>query len=376
MKLFLHEGQSMNLAFWRKSPPPAPVPSPMVEVARTIPDPDWPDVLSVVLADYPTEHPSLRDLENAYEESGIVYSCIQEIVQAVSTADIAGSVGARTLLEHPNSVQDRNQLIGQFLAGYLSTGVGYIVKLPQRSRAVQELHCLRASAMSLQYGSFMQPYQRMYYDDSYNHYDLIPDDLIMRLNPSAKSALEPVSPMSANWDSVLLDIAMQRYQRLVLKKLPAMVNVIETDSDAMAGKGQREQLRRSVSKITGGDSLILPRGSHAVSPGLLRDIGLEKVAWQCETRLSAAYNVPAICCGFQVGIKTATYSNYGEARASLRDETVAPLLVMLSEMFSRGLGQTVEFTLPEVKVAPNQAVQQMQTDQQNAGIGGSDANSG
>jgi len=291
--------------------------------------------------------PSKRELEAAYTDSDLVYSVCQEIIQAITVVNIEAGVGTKTLLEHPNKLQGWSPFISQFFAAFLTTGLAAVLKLPIGSMATQELHVLKTSALNIQEGTFEDPITHMSYDDGTNHYESLSlDDLITYTNPSAKSALSFASPLEPCWQIVKMDIQRSVFQQRALERLPYMVGVVETKQDTT--KKQRDTLQASLKQILGGATLVLPNGAEMTAPGIGRDsITLPGLGEQAESRICAAYNVPAILVGVLAGLNRSTYSNYEEARTSFHEETIKPILAQLSDSFSKGLGETVTFTVEE-----------------------------
>lgn len=326
-------------------------------VERTIPADIAADVWDVLVNDVRGKgtKPTTRELEDAYTSSDLVFSVIQEIVAAVTDAEINAPLRTRTLLEHPNSVQDWPAFITQFLAAWLTTGLGAAIKLPLGSAAVQELHVLKTSCLNRQPGSFEDPWHHMGYSDGRNHYpSLTGDDLVFRLSPGPGSALDPASPLLPVWTIIKMDISLSKYQNRALERLPYLVGVVENDEPTTPQ--QREMLAQSLKQIVG-ETLVMPHGAHLRTPGIERanSITLPGLAEAAEARVCAVLNVPSILVGFMVGLKRSTFSNYGEARASFYAETIAPILTQLGEAFTRGLGEEVTFTVAEPEAQPASA---------------------
>jgi len=342
-------------------------------VERVIPAAIAADVWDMLVTDVRagSKVPTTRELEGAYTSSDLVFSVLQEIIAAVTEAEINASVRTKTLLEHPNAVQDWPTFITHFLAAWLTTGLGAALKLPLGSAAIQELHVLKTSCLNRQPGSFADPWRHMGYSDGRNHYPTLSgEDFILRLSPGPGSATDPVSPLLSVWTIVQMDMALSTYQKRALQRLPYLVGVIENDEPTT--KAQREMLEASLKQMTGGGTLVLPHGSHMKTPGVERanSITLPGLGEAAEARVCAAYNVPPILVGLMVGLKRATFANYGEARASFYAETIAPILTQLSEAFSRGLHEEVTFTLPEPEDEADSPTGQAEADKADAGIGG------
>ncbi len=318
--------------------------TPKEDVKRELTDVQVADVWSLVdpSSSSPFAPPSISELENSYQESGVVFACINEIAKIVVKASIVASVAITTLLERPSTNQNFSQFISRFIADYLTVGAAYALKYPLNSAFTQELHVLSPSDMQIELGSFDKPFKRIRFDDGRNKYDLQPENLIMLVNGDAT---DPDSALKAVWNDVKVDIMRQHYQTETLKRLPYLVGVIETDVDT--SKKQRDELCRSIENIVGSNILVLPRGAKMSAPGIVDSFAMPEVAASSESRISAALNVPAVTVGLKVGLDRSTYSNYQEARKSLINETVEPLLNQLSDAFTRGFGEDVEFMLDE-----------------------------
>jgi phage portal protein BeeE len=304
--------------------------------------------------------PNVADLEEAYEECGAVYSCVKEIAEAICSAEVHAGAGIKTLLEHPNSLQDWSAFVTQMMAAKLCTGSVYILKAPLGSQALQELHVLRTSCVEPIRGMFKQPIMGIRYDDGINRFTAKPDELIIWVSPSARQAVPilsgPVSPVAAEWSSVLVDQGRSKYQRETLKRLPYLVGVVETEG--ATSKPQRDDLQTSLESIMGGKHLVMPQGAHMVAPGIVDDFSLTDMAAGCEARLCASFGIHPLLVGFIVGLQNSPWSQYSEARKSFYVETIDPLLVQLSDLFTRGLGADVQFKLKEDEEAKQQQVTQ------------------
>ncbi len=329
------------------------------------------DVWDLLIDDSRTKGstPSMADLEGAYSASDLVYSVCQEIIQAVTKVEISAPLAVKTLLQHPNTVQDWSTFITQFLAALLSTGLGAAIKLPLDSAAVQELHVLKTSSLTREPGTFNDPWRRLSYSDGRNHYPVLQaENLITRINPSPTSPIEPVSPLLSCWQLVQMDIALSTYQHRTLDRLPYLVGVVETEDTTT--KSQRDTLQQSLKQILGGDTLVMPQGAHILAPALSGgdSITLPGLGEHAESRVCAAYNVPPELVGILAGRAHATFSNYGEARASFHDETILPILAQLSDAFSRGLGVEVEFTLAAPDIAGDSPTAEAEQHKAAAGV--------
>ncbi len=314
----------------------------------TIPSGVVADVWNLIVDPHPTggRKPTVSQLEDAYCESDVLYSTIQEIAQAVSMCEITGNVGAVTLLEHPNPLQDWGQFITQWLAAFSCTGAAYVLKLPVGGELPQQLEVLATSGVNMTRGTCEDPFARIDYSDGFNVYNnLKPEQLIIKINPSPKGCTVPVSPVYALWDAIQADIMRSRFQREALRRLPFLVGVAKPQENI--NKTQRDQLQTSIQQIMGGSVLVLPGKVDMSTPeGMVNLLTLPGLAEQIESRVTAALNTPAILVGFRAGLERSTYANYQEARMSFQQETVAPILAQLSDLFSDGLGQTVKLSLP------------------------------
>ncbi|MBF6614754.1 MAG: phage portal protein, partial [Chloroflexi bacterium] len=56
-----------------------------------------------------------------------------------------------------------------------------------------------------------------------------------------------------------------------------------------------------------------------------------------EARISAAYGVPAIVAGLNIGLARSTYSNYEEARKAFAEQTLAPLWKAVASVIQNDL---------------------------------------
>lgn len=314
------------------------------EVRRDVPVIE--DMWDVITGKRVGDKPVMADLEKSYQESGVVFAVIREITRVAARAEItAGDVGTRTLLEHPNPEQGFNDFVVKFLTAYLTTGVGYILKHPIGGRAVQELRVLMSSGVTVEEGHPLEPYRHISYSDGRHTIpDLKQEDLIILLSPDTRSAVNPASPLEACWADIRVDMQRETFQREVLKRLPFLVGVAECEGATT--KTQRDRLSRSLQRIVGSPLLVLPTGVSLTMPDIAKNFAFTELAQLAETRVCAALNTHPIVCGFSSGLERSTFANYAEARESFYQETITPLLDIMGNAFTRGLGTEITFTLP------------------------------
>lgn len=308
-------------------------------VSATVQD----DIWSVLAPSDEYQRPTQCEMEIATEISSIAGPCIREISEALSLAEINSDVRTTTLLEHPNEQQSFSDLISAAIKSYMATGVAYILPKPVGGATIQSLHVLRASAVKVVRGPISDPYRSITYSDRRETLTLLEDDVVIMMAPGFMHPAEPASPLAQAWDHVQADITRSRSQKLIQKRLPYLLGMVETEEKT--SKEQRDDLGRSLAKKVGSDVVVLPGGAIMKFPNASINDAFESSPELDETRICAALNVPPILVGFRSGLERSTYSNYEEARKSFYQETISPLLSRLSDTLTRGLGVDVELTL-------------------------------
>jgi len=304
---------------------------------RTVVEDVWEDVQDILLT--PTEQPSDNQLEQMYDNNSIVYSCVSEIAKQIGSAEIEAPTATKTLLEMPNEDQTWSQFVQIIVASYYTTGIVYIKKVIN-GNSVQELVHLSTSKVTSN--------EKMY---TYNNERLDRRDLIIISEPSLTylTGLKKYkSPLRSCWSDYRILQKRQQYQLKMLNKLPHLVNVIETNKQTT--NTQRKQLGQSVDNIVGSEersTLVLPEGTTIKSPGILQDASLDIIGQTAEANICSVFNVPPVLIGCMVGMKNSTFNNYDTARKSLYTETILPFASLLSQSFSKDLGQPIEIIVKE-----------------------------
>jgi len=73
------------------------------------------------------------------------------------------------------------------------------------------------------------------------------------------------------------------------------------------------------------------------------EMGMVELRNVTESRICAAFGVPPIIVGAKVGLDSATYSNYGQAKESFWEETLLPAYKRAAAFFTRALSDTPDF---------------------------------
>lgn len=115
-------------------------------------------------------------------------------------------------------------------------------------------------------------------------------------------------------------LANDAVPRTIIKSPPGTYS---TDDEVRRAKAQFKERYGGSSR---GDVMILEAGMDVARLGLdLQQLAFEALHRIPETRIAAAFRVPAIVAGLSAGLERSTYANYAQARQAFTRDTLVPL---------------------------------------------------
>lgn len=188
----------------------------------------------------------------------------------------------------------------------------------------------------------------------------LPEDVMHVKLPNAIDPLEgmgyglsPVASMARSGD---VDNEVSRYLKLFFEKgamPPGLLqfDVPMTDDDVSRARERWQEIYGGVDNWS--DVAVLDQGGKYQRLGLSFDeMGFEPIDERNESRMTGPFGVPPILIGARVGLKHATYSNYGEARKAFWEDTMTPELRWFEAEYRYYLqgegGEFVAFDLSKV----------------------------
>lgn len=277
-----------------------------------------------------------------YKANAAVFACVSALAMAypepplhIIEADTRSPLPDHPLLpllRRPNPVMSEGEL-KQILTIYKAIGGNAYVHLV-RDGAGQPVelwpyHVAQMRPKPSRY-TWVEEYE---YNDGSGEWRGVPAADVIHLkwpsvDPDAPwRALSPIEAMARDVDT---DSEASRYIYTILKNDAIPRIAITLPEGRTLTSTQFDRLRAQWEERHGGTN----RGKPAVLEGGagihrlaldLEELALDALRAIPETRIAAAFRVPAIIAGLLVGLQHATYANYAEARRSFTEQTLVPM---------------------------------------------------
>ena len=297
--------------------------------------------------------------EQGYALNTLVWACIREI--ATSAAEAPLRVYERTvsgderelpghplrqLIRHPNPYQTEFEFFEDTLTLLNIAGNAYIELERNRSGQVVGLWPIRPDRMAVIAG-----------DDRINGYIyfigdqsvfLPKQDVIHIKYPHPYNDYYGMSPIAAAAHVIDIDNAAVDFVKMFFDNGAVPLGIFKTrrridqiEADRIKGRW-KERLQGQWHDI----AVIDAEGDYQQVGVDLDQLDLTSLTNMTESRICAAFGVPPVIVGANVGLERSTYSNYSEARRHLWDETLVPIYVRLAQKLDVEL--RTEFDGPEL----------------------------
>lgn len=326
-----------------------------------------------------TELPQPLDFEDLaarfWRRNAICYAAIRKISGSAAEPEVVAKTRMRdgqlrldkdsdvlfNLIRNPNPEQDGYELIELLLIHLMVTGNAFIHKLRSRKGNVVGLELIRPDLVTIKPGSSPLGGKVAHYSIATVDKDIVlsPLDVIHFKLPDALHehwGLSPLYVLARNGD---IDEQATDFLRAYFlnRGVPAgmlvhkgMVN--NTDRDRV-----RHQWKDQLQGSTGWHDIAILDSDvsyHELSSGL-KNLELQPIFDQTETRIAMVFGVPPILLGTSAGLERSTFSNFVESRRGFWTETLTPLYVRIQRRLTKmlavqefGPNRVIEFDLAKV----------------------------
>lgn len=294
-------------------------------------------------------------IKEGYKANGAVYACLLALSFGFTEAkltvqDMEGEPLPKhplaKLLRRPNDLMGEAEFASYVIAWWGAGGNVYIHKLRNRAGRVIELWPYHAGHITPVPGQ--QAWIDHYvYDPGDGRKQRIPVDDIIHLkwplpDPDQPWMATPALLHAAR--EVDTDNEATRYLFALLKNDALPRTVIEFPPGKTLSPEEFKRLKQQFNERYGGDKRgsvgVLEGGATISRVGLdLRELAFEALRRVPEARIAAAFKVPAIVAGLNVGLERSTFANYGEAVKFFTEGTLAALWRIAASELTQGLGE-------------------------------------
>ena len=153
-------------------------------------------------------------------------------------------------------------------------------------------------------------------------------------------AMPPLRPVAREVDA---DAEMSRYIYALLHNDAMPRTAISMPEGVHLNETQFERLKQQWGQRHGGNNrggvAFLEGGAQIQRVSLnMQELAADALRRVPEARIAAAFGVPAIVAGLNVGLERSTYSNYKEAVIQLTEGTLVPLWRLVADEIEQDLG--------------------------------------
>jgi HK97 family phage portal protein len=299
--------------------------------------------------------------DQGYRNNELVFACINEYITSASEARLI--VGTRDqdrnfiettdsraleLLNEPNRSQDMTAFLEQMHMQLLIGGNAYMYKPTSDIGTLSGMWLLRPDRVRV-IPDTMTGYPQGWYYTIDHKSTVIPEELISQhkvVDPLndwyGLGALQVLAKM-VNLDMSATDFAKSVFEN---KGVPAgflkVARRLNTQDEADAIR--RNWHARFAGKANWQRIGVLDEdASYEELASKMTDMAMPDLRNLTESRICAAFGVPPIVVGANVGLQNGTYSNYAQAKESFWEETLMPAYKRIAVFMTRALRNTIEF---------------------------------
>lgn len=294
-------------------------------------------------------------IREGYKANGAVYACVSALAFSfpeprlvVSDADgnALSTHPLQRLLRRPNPIMGAAEMAAYTVTYLAVGGNAYWHKVRNKAGQVIELWPYHAAQITPLPGG--EAWVRGYEYDPNGTGQAIPvprEDILHFKWPTPDPekpwlALPPLKPVSRETDS---DNELTRYLYALLKNdaMPRTALVVPagvTLDDAQYNRLQAQWNQRFGGANRGGTAIV-EGGADIKRMGLnLQEMAFDALHGVPEARIAAAFRVPPIVAGLNIGLNRSTFANYAEARESFTEQTLVPLWTLHAGEVENSLG--------------------------------------
>jgi HK97 family phage portal protein len=162
------------------------------------------------------------------------------------------------------------------------------------------------------------------------------EDVDPKLVAHWKWAVDPIKPwqgmgaLAPVAREVDTDNELTRFLKAFLQNDAVMSGILYTPEGVMLTPSEMQKVKQDFERNQTGNNAgrvtVMPRGMRYERAALnMQELALDALRGVPEARIAAAYGVPAIVAGLNIGLARSTYSNFEEARKAFTEQTLVPL---------------------------------------------------
>jgi HK97 family phage portal protein len=300
-----------------------------------------------------------RLAEEGYRINPLIYGCIRFISQAVAdptlkaltvdaeervkTDTVVASDPLAKLLMKPNHVQDQFEFYEQLLIHLMFAGNAFIHKVRAASGQVVELELVRPDVMGIVPGQTRKEGKIKNYTVKINEesFPIPADDIIHFKLPDALDEFWGLSPIFvlARYGDVDVQSADFLRSYFLNKGIPAGILTFEHPVQKPERERIRDMWKDQYNALEGWHNIAVLDAKvqyQNIQTGI-KDVDMDVITNQTETRICAVYGVPPILISALAGISHATFANVEESRKLFWMDTATPLFTRLSKKLTTEL---------------------------------------
>jgi HK97 family phage portal protein len=331
-------------------------------------DLSWADQLRLFRADKEQES-SFKKLTTAQQlkvikNNAIVYACVTVKAQAIQQAPLmveeynaeSGTWAPTEIKDHPllygfnhNPDLTQSEMI-QFMSMHLDlTGKSFQWKWKSKDGVTRELWPLPPSWVEIvrredlrsqkpKETSRVISHFHVRTPDGNHEWDILPEDMIYTRRPDPNNLWDGLSRICAATKAITLDNRGDEYKGESMDTLRLPGVVVKTRKPL--SPRQKEDLRAILRQKIGGDArenAVIISGEEAAIELLnpMKDFDWVGYSSLNETRICMCFGVPPIVIGALVGLENSPWSNTGEAKRWMYQNTIVGMWGMMSDSLNK-----------------------------------------
>lgn len=295
-------------------------------------------------------------VREGYRQNPILYRCVELLAATVSTPDLVGysqkAAGEELLaltdplmglLQRPSSdYKTQTRLVRLIVRRMMLSGEFWAFKVPgERTGKVVDLQPLHGYKMRVRRGRYGVEKYEYHFDPAQPPVILDPEQVLYLKLDDPMDEDRGLGPLAAAARDTDVDNAVTGYRKAFFDNAAITSGILTTDQPATPrqleewGADWRDKYG---GKKNAGRTPVLGGGLSYQRVGALPgEIAFNDIVALSQANVCSALGVPPILVNAKVGLDRATYSNYGQARSSLWEDTVSPLLVLIADEFTHAL---------------------------------------
>jgi len=290
-------------------------------------------------------------VDEGYKKNAAIFACVQAVAIAGSTPPLTFTkwVGderepyldhpMQGLLDKPNTLHSQTAWMRVMVTHYALDGNVYLHLWRNNAGEVVEMWPLRPDRVAPIPSAEIAVAGYEYKVNGHTTY-IPPEDMIHIMYPSPDKLLVGVSPLTSAVRMANTDNEATDCMKALLENPALPGGTLETDATLDADVRDRllTQFRERYSGDKRGMTPLL-EGGIRYNPTMMtpKDLEMGPLRELTESRICAAFGVPAEIIGLYVGMLHKTYNNVAEAKAWFWDSTIYPLCTLFADELTRGL---------------------------------------